>query len=510
MIPLLLLALAQQPVTTTFPRPPGPTATDFAHTVAIEGNVALISMAQPSATIWMYERQGTSWLPTQELPAGILSGLLDNERGDDFYFDGQRLVTHSPAVEWEFDAGTWVQTQTLPMDQVRDVDLGHGTLIGRQFQPRETIVMERHLGDWQTVWIGNMIDLGIHLDLEFAIHDGVAAVGDATWFECHHFAWDGAIGVIERTSPGTTTSPPVWGNVTQIQETACQETLFGRHVEIYDGQIFATYQPAWMTEDTEIRVFERDAAGAWTVVQTIERDPGSDEISSGQRVDHGVLLIPASGWGNWGSNTYRYTRAASGLWERVSTDHLEGFTLLGDGNSAAPISGNRYAFGTYTIGGAAGGRVGTFYCATDDLTDEDVLAILEPVVSGPTCAGAPTSSGSPAQLGLVGSFWAGDERLTFSAHGLPSQALMLPIFSTSFGFVPNPAGSPGDLCVGQPFVRMMNQAANSNSSGQFQFQVDLNQAPVGPVSPGTSLHFQLWFRDPPNVNFTNGAVVRMN
>jgi hypothetical protein len=73
-----------------------------------------------------------------------------------------------------------------------------------------------------------------------------------------------------------------------------------------------------------------------------------------------------------------------------------------------------------------------------------------------------------------------------------------------------PAGN-GFLCLGSPFVRL--PALNTTSTGDAGYLLNFGSLPAaGPILPGDTRHFVLWYRDPAaggaNFNFSNGLSVQ--
>jgi photosystem II stability/assembly factor-like uncharacterized protein len=126
-------------------------------------------------------------------------------------------------------------------------------------------------------------------------------------------------------------------------------------------------------------------------------------------------------------------------------------------------------------------------------------------------------SGVPAVISAVGSPFAADNDLTLVADALPSNTLGFFLASPTQGFMPNPGGSVGTLCLGGPFGRYQSQAQNSGLLGNITIPVDVTAIaqPTGPVAgqPGQTWFFQAWYRDSvlsiPTSNFTDAVAVRL-
>jgi len=146
--------------------------------------------------------------------------------------------------------------------------------------------------------------------------------------------------------------------------------------------------------------------------------------------------------------------------------------------------------------GPLGGTIGTSYCG--------------PVV--------PNTSGGPAVLTGSGSALVANNNLTLIAEDMPANQFGFFLTSQTQGFVTNPGGSNGNLCLGGTIGRYvgMGQIKNAGAGGTFDLLLNLAQTPAGPVfvsiAAGQTWNFQAWFRDigpmgQPQSNFTNGLAV---
>jgi hypothetical protein len=138
-----------------------------------------------------------------------------------------------------------------------------------------------------------------------------------------------------------------------------------------------------------------------------------------------------------------------------------------------------------------GGPIGTNYC-------------------GPA---VPNSSGFPALMGATGSESAFANDVTLNASMLPTNQFGYFLTSQTSGFIANPGGSQGNLCLGGKMGRYSAFLKNSGSAGSFQLTLDLTKMPPpvqSSVLPGDTWHFVAWFRDknPTNTsNFTDGLAI---
>ncbi|MEM6675611.1 MAG: hypothetical protein AAF726_22360 [Planctomycetota bacterium] len=131
------------------------------------------------------------------------------------------------------------------------------------------------------------------------------------------------------------------------------------------------------------------------------------------------------------------------------------------------------------------------------------------------CDAKPNSTGVPARIALAGSDLAGDNDLTLLASSLPNFSFGFFLTSLVQGFIANPGGSAGNLCLSGSIGRYVGpgQILNSGASGAFSLAVNLTQHPTPTgfvvVTAGETWNFQAWFRDSaggsPTSNFTDGT-----
>ena len=127
----------------------------------------------------------------------------------------------------------------------------------------------------------------------------------------------------------------------------------------------------------------------------------------------------------------------------------------------------------------------------------------------------PNSSGNSAVISAIGSELASVNDVTLFADDLPLNQFNYFLTGTGQAFIPNPAGSQGNLCLGGVGGRY-NQPGNilfSGATGSVQLDIDLTAMPTNPVQmviSGQSWYFQNWFRDqnPTSAsNFTDGLQI---
>lgn len=136
----------------------------------------------------------------------------------------------------------------------------------------------------------------------------------------------------------------------------------------------------------------------------------------------------------------------------------------------------------------------------------------------PFCQANANSTGVSSFISAFGSSFVADNDLTLSVDSLPANAACLFIVSDTQGFVPNPAGSAGNLCLGGGIGRFAGpgQIMSSGPTGTVSLPIDLTRipSPSGPqvTASGDTWNFQLWHRDlhlsgVPTSNFSNGLSI---
>ncbi|QDV09160.1 hypothetical protein Poly30_47170 [Planctomycetes bacterium Poly30] len=130
------------------------------------------------------------------------------------------------------------------------------------------------------------------------------------------------------------------------------------------------------------------------------------------------------------------------------------------------------------------------------------------------CSANPNSSGATGAISASGSLAVADNDVTLQATDLPALSFGFFIVSRTQGFVMNPAGSSGNLCLAGAIGRYVGpgQIKNSGTAGQIDLGINLAMIPqpMGFVAAaaGDTWNFQLWHRDSvmgsSTSNFTNG------
>ena len=126
----------------------------------------------------------------------------------------------------------------------------------------------------------------------------------------------------------------------------------------------------------------------------------------------------------------------------------------------------------------------------------------------------PNSTGNPGFISATGSAVVASNDVTLMASGMPANQFGYFLNSMTQGFVQNPGGSQGNLCLGGQIGRYNGQIFNSGASGTGTLMLDLPNTPTpsGSVSilAGETWNFTCWYRDNnpgPTSNFTDGVVI---
>ncbi len=132
------------------------------------------------------------------------------------------------------------------------------------------------------------------------------------------------------------------------------------------------------------------------------------------------------------------------------------------------------------------------------------------------CVGQPNSTGLAATTQAVGSLLRADNSLTLYTSDLPTHVFGYYLGSQASGYVPNPGGSDGDLCLGGALGRFnrTGEILNSDQEGLFHLYLDLDDLPSPsgsvPVLAGQTWYFQSWYREAAPLidsNFSSSAVL---
>ena len=112
------------------------------------------------------------------------------------------------------------------------------------------------------------------------------------------------------------------------------------------------------------------------------------------------------------------------------------------------------------------------------------------------CTANPSSTGAPARIRALGSDTAAANDLTIEAYDMPLNTFGLLATSLAPGFVANPGGSQGNLCLGGSLGRYNANIMNSGATGSFQIPLDLTMTPtsvgMASVAAGETRYWQVW------------------
>ena len=196
---------------------------------------------------------------------------------------------------------------------------------------------------------------------------------------------------------------------------------------------------------------------------------------------------------------------------------------LGGGTFGAPST---MAFGpqpSTIVGGDIDGNGSTDIAVTRRQAAGVSLFINDTSGGGPNgigsnfCFANLNSSGQTARMSASGSTLAAANDVTVRASRMPAQTFAFFIVSRSTGFVANPGGSAGNLCLGGSIGRYSSFAQNSGAAGEISQVIDLTAIPLpnGSVAAaaGDTWRFQAWFRDAQGgqatSNFTDGLAITL-
>ena len=134
-------------------------------------------------------------------------------------------------------------------------------------------------------------------------------------------------------------------------------------------------------------------------------------------------------------------------------------------------------------------------------------------VSASYCESNPNSTGSTAVCRVTGFTSVDTNFVRLVADFLPHDQTGFFLTSRTQGFVPLFAGLQGNLCLGEPIVRLdgPGQVLDSGSSGSASLELSLTLLHGGEsVLAGETWHYQYWYRDNdpmPTANTTGGVLV---
>lgn len=117
------------------------------------------------------------------------------------------------------------------------------------------------------------------------------------------------------------------------------------------------------------------------------------------------------------------------------------------------------------------------------------------------CTAAQNQAGLLGSIAAFGSISVFTNDVTLVASDLPANQFGIFTVSATQGFVQNPGGSNGNLCLGGQIGRYgdANQIRSTGANGTFDLAIDLTRIPIGSVpvaaTPGDTFNFQAWHRE---------------
>ncbi len=139
--------------------------------------------------------------------------------------------------------------------------------------------------------------------------------------------------------------------------------------------------------------------------------------------------------------------------------------------------------------------------------------VYENGLGTPTCVGVPNPTGAPASLTARGSDYAHFGYVDFLGQDFPPHSVGLLIAAPVQSFVAHPGGSQGNLCLGGTLRRLGHRPADAQGAWSLAYELPAagNIPPTQPpITPGTTWHFQTWYRqpgNPPTSNFSGALEI---
>lgn len=236
-------------------------------------------------------------------------------------------------------------------------------------------------------------------------------------------------------------------------------------------------------------VLRRDKGGAWVPVNESARF--ADAVCAHGNPD--LVVVD-----NWMERQLHVTRDGGATWS-VLVD-IPGRTDIGPESRAVFTIDDRYLFVVYSTG--APSRL------------EMMRVRLEDPLGTSECSAAPNSSGVPGVLSAAGRIDVSANSLNLRVNEVPAGSFFVPLVSRDTGFLANPRGSDGDLCLGGNIGLDMDAANRATAWGEGHASFDLARLPqqVGTATAlaGETWRFQVWYRDPGSpggTNFTNAVAI---
>ncbi len=196
-------------------------------------------------------------------------------------------------------------------------------------------------------------------------------------------------------------------------------------------------------------------------------------------------------------------------------NHSQDYTFLFD--PITTYNTGCFFFGGYSNNVGCGGPSNPFAALYLEL-GASLDGCTSPRISTPYCQSNAASNGVQATVAVFGSTSVAADEVEVVAT-LPEDTFGFFLTSVDSGFVPSAGGSHGNLCLGGAIGRFQNLTASSGSAGKITISTLANQWSLTELPhplqsyaafPGTTSHFQLWFRQNtsgPSSNFSQGVRV---
>lgn len=241
-----------------------------------------------------------------------------------------------------------------------------------------------------------------------------------------------------------------------------------------------------------VHIFEAPLGGPWDLALDVGLDGTVTDTERGRSVaiQNGVAIVGLPG-----------LDFTAGAFEVLRRDMAAGWQLEGQYRIPDSQAGDRAGSGvgllnSHPIIGVPGRDSGS-------LTDLG-LAWSQPHLWAPIgetlCSpGVPNSTGDSAVLMARGSTLASDQDLVLEGALFPRNSFAFAIVSLDTGFVPQPGGSSGNLCLGGQIGRLVDRATQAGIDGRIEIVVDVADIPqpLGgqAAQAGDTWWFQVWYRD---------------
>jgi len=237
-----------------------------------------------------------------------------------------------------------------------------------------------------------------------------------------------------------------------------------------------------------------DAFGSAVAMEGIELIVGAPGRSAGGVVE--------------GGQVFHFRPQASGTWAATDTATASDPRTLASLGKAVAIQGDWLIAGALFDTNASGANAGAAYLF-------DIWRGAS--VGSNYCQAALNSTGTSALITGAGSPVRSANDLVLQCSRLPLNATTFFLVSRSPGFVIQPGGSSGNLCLAGAIGRFIRpgQVQSSGAAGSVQLPLDLAALPqptgTTPSFAGEAWHFQAWYRDSVGgtsiSNFSNGLAV---